>query len=210
MKFDPRDEWSVKTHIIGIVFGIFATIVMIVTQWGTGTGRLVSFTVFGLSMIALYTCSSIYHYYNGPADKLLRLRKLDHSMIYVLIAGTYTPFLYICMPGPGKMIFLAAMWIIAAIGIIIKVFWLDAPRWLYTGMYLLMGWAIVFSPSTFANMSSSALFWLVAGGISYSIGAVCYIIKKPNLFAGFGFHEVFHVFILLGTLCHFISVEFFI
>lgn len=206
----PRDEWSFKTHFIGIIFGVFATIFMWADRWGQGTGTVASFVIFGLSIIALYTCSSIYHYYNGPAETLVRLRKLDHSMIYVLIAGSYTPVLYNCLEPSKGMIFLAVMWMVAAAGVIIKVFWLDAPRWLYTSMYILMGWAIVVDPKALMTLDPRCLWLLVAGGLSYTVGAVFYIIKKPNISEKFGFHELFHCFILLGTVFHFVGMALFI
>ena len=204
-KSGAREEWSFKTHFVGIIFGIAATIWL----WMRFSGAP-SFVIFGLSIIALYTCSSVYHYYNGPEDILIRLRKLDHSMIYVLIAGTYTPVLANILPMPKGAIFLAVMWIVAAAGIIIKVAWLDAPRLLYTSMYIFMGWSILVEPSALGLMDPRCLGFLIAGGVSYTIGAVMYILKKPDITEEFGFHELFHCFILLGTIFHFIGIAFFI
>ncbi len=208
--FNPREEWSFKTHFVGIFFGIAATIYMWVTRWGEGAGTVASFVIFGLSIIALYTCSSVYHYSNGSAERQLRLRKLDHSMIYVLIAGSYTPVLYNCLEPTKGLVFLAVMWMLAAAGVIIKVCWFNAPRWLYTSMYVIMGWAIVVDPKALMTLDSNCLWLLVAGGISYTVGAVFYAIKKPNISEKFGFHELFHCFILLGTVFQFVSIAVFI
>ncbi len=217
----PRDKWSFWTHFAGIVFGVMATIYfLIVKVFGTagvsgavgvsgaagGTLSAVSFVVFGLSVIALYTGSSVYHYYNGPAEKLVRIRKLDHSMIYVMIAGSYTPVLANCLPMPKGAVFLAAIWLVALAGIVIKVCWLDAPRWLYTSLYILMGWSILVDPKSLGLIDPRCLAMIAAGGVAYTIGAVIYILKKPNLTEEFGFHEIFHCFILLGTLLQFIGI----
>ncbi|MEE1170612.1 MAG: hemolysin III family protein [Anaerovoracaceae bacterium] len=208
--FDPRDEWSFKTHFIGILFGIAATLYMWTDRMGQGAGTVASFVIFGLSIIALYTCSSVYHYNNGSDETIFRLRKLDHSMIYVLIAGSYTPILYNCVEQPKGTIFLAAIWLVAAAGVLIKVFWFNAPRWLYTSMYILMGWAIVIDPKALMTLDPRCLGFLIAGGLSYTIGAVFYILKKPNISDKFGFHELFHCFILLGTVFQFISIAVFV
>ena len=178
--FDPRDEWSFKTHFIGILFGIAATLYMWTDRMGQGAGTVASFVIFGLSIIALYTCSSVYHYNNGSDETIFRLRKLDHSMIYVLIAGSYTPVLYNCVEQPKGTIFLAAIWLVAAAGVLIKVFWFNAPRWLYTSMYILMGWAIVIDPKALMTLDPRCLGFLIAGGLSYTIGAVFYILKNQT------------------------------
>lgn len=205
---NPRDEWSFKTHALGFILSIIATIALIIHErlQSASLGSLITIGVFGASMIALYLCSSIYHYSTGGAEVIAGLRKLDHSMIYVLIAGTYTPIVYAIMDWPKSMIWLICTWCIAFVGIIIKMFWMDAPRWLYTSLYILMGWAIVFDFKAVLAMPTAVKFWLLIGGIFYTIGAVVYIIKKPNPSPKFGFHEIFHVFIILGTAGHFIAV----
>lgn len=199
---NPRDFWSFWTHFAGACLSFIATILLVILHSGNTWW---SFLIFGLSLIALYSCSSIYHCVQGPPDRVQRLRKLDHSMIYVLIAGTYTPVLVNCMEGTKGLIWLAVIWGVAILGIIIKVCWLNAPRWLYTSIYLIMGWAIVFQLGIL-NVSTAFIAWMVAGGILYSAGAIMYIIKKPNIFKTFGFHEIFHVFIILGSVSHFIAI----
>jgi len=208
--FEPRDEWSCKTHLAGAVLGALATVSLIVVNIHESTGRLIAMTVFGISIIALYSCSAIYHYSKGTPSHIEKLRKLDHSMIFVLISGTYTPIMYICLPEKTGIIFLTVLWIFAAAGVVMKILWLYAPRWLYTLIYLVMGWSIIFDFHAFISLPNKFIAILLAGGIAYTIGAVMYAMKKPNPSEKFGFHEIFHVFIIIGTTLHFIGIAFMI
>lgn len=140
----------------------------------------------------------------------MRIRKLDHSIIFVLIAGSYTPILAKTLTGTHEVIFISVMWTLALLGCIMKVLWLNAPRRLYTSLYILMGWAIVFSPKALFSMNTVSLWLLVAGGLSYTVGGVIYAIKKPNITEEFGFHEIFHCFILLETILQFFSIGVFL
>jgi hemolysin III len=208
-----REPMSSYTHFLGILFSAVATIFLVVLngiQGDFSARMLFSVLAFGGSMLALYSASSIYHFYNGPVIKQERLRKLDHAMIYVLIAGSYTPICLKFMEGVHGIVFTLAIWLVAICGIVVKLCWMNAPRWLYTGFYLLMGWAIVFDWKALQMIPGGAIALLLAGGISYSIGAVFYILKKPNISKIFGFHELFHVFILLGTFFHFLTVLFYV
>ncbi len=205
-----RDEWSFQTHLIGMILASLGTIYMAVTQVGGGAGRWITLFVFGLSMIALYTCSSVYHYSKGSKEHIKRLRKLDHAMIFVLIAGTYTPILYNGVSAPKNYIFLGVIWGLAVAGIVLKMFRMKALRWLYTLIYIVMGWSIVFDFNALVSLPGTFLTYLIAGGISYTVGAVFYILKKPNFSKKFGFHELFHVFIMVGTICHFIGIVFYL
>lgn len=204
-----REPMSSFTHFIGAIFFTIATIVLIIRtvlepHW---SGKiLVGVILFGVSLIALYVASSVYHFANGSVKKLLVLRKLDHAMIYVLIAGTYTPILLQYMEEYKGWLFVAAIWICALLGILIKLCWFSAPRWLQTVLYIAMGWAILFDISVLQAMDGVAVFLLAMGGMSYTVGAVIYMIKKPNLSSSFGFHELFHIFVLLGSLFHFIMI----
>lgn len=203
-----RDEWSFKTHAIGFVLAILATIALMVYEkaQSASPGSILTIGIFGFSMMALYLCSSIYHYSRKDKQVVARLRKLDHSMIYVLIAGTYTPIIHALMKWPKSLYWMIGIWGFAIAGIIIKMFWMDAPRWLYTSLYILMGWSIVFDFKALLTIPATVVFWLAVGGIFYTIGAIIYILKKPNPSPKFGFHEIFHVFIILGTAGHFIAV----
>ncbi len=210
---NAREPVSSFTHLIGAIFFAAATVVLIVKallEPHCTVKLLVGVSLFGVSLIALYAASSVYHFANGSERKLLILRKLDHAMIYVLIAGTYTPVLLQYMAGLKGWLFVAAIWTCALLGIIIKLCWFSAPRWLQTMLYIAMGWAILFDMSVLQSMEGLAVFLLAAGGISYTIGAVIYMFKRPNLASAFGFHELFHIFVLLGSLFHFIMIFFFI
>lgn len=208
-----REPMSSFTHFIGAIFFAIATVCLILKtllapHW---TGKILTGVIlFGISLIALYVASAVYHFANGSVKKLLVLRKLDHAMIYVLIAGTYTPILLQYMSGSKSWLFVAGIWACALLGILIKLCWFSAPRWLQTVLYIAMGWAILFDISVLQSMEGMAVFLLAMGGISYTVGAVIYILKKPNITPTFGFHELFHIFVLLGSFCHFMMIFFYI
>ena len=208
-----REPISSFSHMIGAVVFAIATILLIAKALFVGSWSLeilVGVIVFGISLVALYSASAIYHYSNGSKHKILVLRKLDHSMIYVLIAGSYTPILLKFMAQREGLIFVSVMWLCAAVGVVIKLCWFNAPRWLQTVLYIAMGWAVLFDISIFKEMSGIALFLLVAGGISYTIGGIIYIVKKPKVSVKFGFHELFHIFILIGSAFHYLLVLFYV
>ena len=163
-------------------------------------------------MAALYAASAIYHYYPGTAASggVKRvLRKMDHSMIYVLIAGSYTPSAWCCSPSKGKY-FCLGMWAVAIAGILAKLLWINAPRLLSTAVYLIMGWAVVFLAGDFACLGQPCLTLVALGGVCYSVGAVFYALKRPNLSAQWTFHELFHLLILAGSLFHYLAVYFYV
>lgn len=202
------DPISSYTHFLGAVFSVIGLFLyLLIGLKGKSTViDLVGCVIFGLSLILLYSSSSIYHFFNG-ADKIkLILRKLDHAMIYVLIVGTYTPVTLAFVEFKHAVIFLSILWLIAIIGILIKVFWINAPRFISTLIYLTLGWAIVFDIKAFAFVPANCLLLIAIGGISYSIGAIIYIIKKPNISIYFGFHELFHIFVMLGSFMHYIAI----
>ncbi len=208
-----REPINSLTHMIGAIFFALCTMGMIVRSGiysNFETVSILSAVVFGLSLILLYSASAIYHGINASDFVLERLRKLDHSMIYVLIAGTYTPVLLRFIPAPKNFIMLGIMWTMAVTGIILKLTWLSTPRWLYTSFYLFMGWFILCDIPALLALPTGALLLLAGGGISYTIGGVIYAMKKPNLGPVFQFHELFHLFILLGSLLHFLLVFFYV
>ena len=207
-----REPMSSYTHFWGAIGGLIATVLLLVRSLLNNSGGLIVLGVvlFGVSLVALYSASSIYHYAVCAAKPLRRLRKLDHAMIYVLIAGSYTPFCMAYMPQGKREVFLLCLWIAAALGIVFKLVWLDAPRWIGTLIYLAMGWSILVDLPAFASMPSACLALVAAGGVSYSVGAVFYIAKWPNINRQWGFHELFHLFILAGSLLHFLAVFLFL
>lgn len=203
-----RDPLSCYSHFIGMVLSFVGILVMIINIFFKHFNGVPQITglIFCLSMTGLYAASSLYHYSCGSESTIEKLRKLDHSMIYVLIAGSYTPILYSILPAPKNIIFLIAIWLIAAIGIVLKLCIANIPRWVSTGMYVMMGWFIAIDFPALRELDKNALFLLILGGISYTIGGAVYGLKKPNISKLFGFHEIFHVFVLLGSLCHYVMV----
>ncbi|MEG0275753.1 MAG: hemolysin III family protein [Coprobacillus sp.] len=206
------DPISSETHFIGACLSLVGLIVLIISGLYKDTAPVVlgASIVFGISLIALYSASAIYHFFQGNEKIKTILRKLDHSMIYVLIVGTYTPVVVYCVDAPHSYYFLAILWSIAIIGIIVKICWLNAPRALTVGLYLILGWAIVFDFQAFSGISAGCLSLIAAGGIAYSIGAFIYVLKKPNFSKMFGFHELFHIFVMLGSLLHYLAIFLFI
>lgn len=209
-----RDPISSITHLIGGVLSIIALIMMIAKQLLSGNLNAALFAssiIFGVSMILLYFTSGIYHAIDAGKQKAIRImRKIDHSMIFVLIAGSYSPFcLYVLPKNIGIPIFVL-LWIIVAAGIITKIAWINMPRQLSAGLYIAMGWISAFLiKDLYLALQKPAFALLIAGGVLYSIGGVIYAIKKPN-FKVWNFHDIFHIFIMLGTLMHFLLVFLFL
>ena len=206
MRIKMREPVSGLTHLIGAVLSAIGLVLMIYYAVSKGTvWHIVSFSIFGGSLILLYTASTLYHLLNISEKGVRVLRKIDHMMIYVLIAGTYTPICLIPLRGGWGYSILITIWGIAITGIIMKLLWFDAPRWLYTLFYLIMGWLIVIALWPIAKtIPIAGVLWLIAGGLLYSIGAVIYGTKWPRLKSKvFGFHEIFHLFVLYGSFCHF-------
>ena len=204
-----KDPASGLSHLMGAVLSVVGLIALLhVGIANHDPWQIVSFAIFGGSLILLYSASATYHLLNVSVRAEVVLRKLDHIMIFVLIAGTYTPICLIKLRGPAGYAMLTVVWSLAVAGVFFKVFYLNAPRWAYTGVYLLMGWMSLFIMVPLARaVGFRALLWLLVGGAFYSLGAVIYGLKKPNLIPGWlGFHEIFHVFIIMGSLSHFYFV----
>ena len=164
---------------------------------------------FCLSMAALYAASAIYHYYPGTAASggVKRvLRKMDHSMIYVLIAGSYTPFCVVLLPQPRGTQFCLILWGVALAGVLAKMLWINAPRMLSTAVYLIMGWSVVFVAKDFTALGLPCQTLVALGWICDSVGAVFYAVKKPNISAEWTIHELFHLLILAGSFFHYLAV----
>jgi hemolysin III len=170
--------------------------------------KQVSLLIYGAALILMFSTSAAYHLVPAKPQATLMLRKLDHSAIYLLIAGTYTPICIHFFNGFWRWGVLAIIWSMAIIGVAVKVLSIRAPRWLTTVIYLAMGWLCLMGIRVMlATMPMSALIWLLLGGIFFSLGAIVYVIKRPNFYPGvFGFHELWHIFVILGCLCHFVVV----
>ncbi len=202
------DPISSYTHFIGACLSAVGLLLFVLLgiYLKSTVISMIGAVVFGLSLIMLYSSSSIYHFFNGKESIKKRLRKLDHAMIYVLIVGTYTPVTLAFVELKHAIIFLTILWSVAFIGIIIKLFWMNAPRIISTAIYLLLGWALVFDYKAFSFIPLNCLMLIAAGGIAYSIGAIIYMIKKPNISESFGFHEIFHIFVMIGSFMHYLAV----
>ena len=204
-----RDPVSGFTHLGGAILSIIGTVVLIIYGVKEGTPlHITAFSIFGASLILLYTASSLYHLLPVPKNIIKVLRKIDHMMIYILIAGTYTPLCLVILRGKLGIGMLIAIWSLALVGIVLKLLWFNAPRWLYTGFYLLMGWLVVVIIFPMIKIVPSSGMWLMfAGGIAYTLGAIIYGAKWPRKDAKvFGFHEIFHIFIMIGSLFHYFFV----
>jgi hemolysin III len=208
-----REPMNGLTHFIGVLFAPFALYLLLNRTFAEdSTLQTISFTIFGVAMFLLYTFSTLYHWLPLSEKRLELLRKIDHIMIFVFISATYTPVCLITMGGAWGWSIFGTVWGVTFIGLFLKIFWLDAPRILYTSIYLLMGWIIVIGIwPLYRAFSAQGIFWLAMGGVFYSIGAVVYAFKKPNPWPGFfGFHEIFHIFVLLGSLSHFIMIYYYV
>lgn len=203
-----REPVSALTHLAGAVLAVFGLVYLVIVGLERGPWHLAGFTAFGVSMILLYLASGLYHAVSAAPKTTLLLRKLDHVAIFVLIAGSYTPFCLLPLRGPWGWSLLAAVWGLALVGAVTKLFWIHAPRWLSTGFYMLMGWLVVVAAYPLArNVEPASLLWLGAGGLFYTAGAFVYALKWPNPLPNrFGFHEIWHLFVLAGSGSHFAAV----
>ena len=204
-----REPASALTHLIGAILSVGALAALIYRGAVSGTAwHVVSFTVFGVSLIVLYTASTLYHGLALSPKAKLAFRRLDHMMIFVLIAGTYTPFCLVPLRGSWGWPLFGVIWGCAVLGMIVKLFWMNAPRWLSLGFYLLMGWLVVVAAYPLSqSVSAASLTWLGVGGLLYTVGAVFYAVKWPSPWPGrFGFHEIWHLFVMAGSAAHFVAV----
>lgn len=204
-----RDPFSGLSHLISAFIGVVILCFFVVQASIHGDiWHIVSFSVFGICMVLMFGTSALYHLYQGSDDKILQLKRIDHMAIFAMIAGTYTPMCLVPLRDSIGWTLFAAVWGIAGSGILLKIFWIGAPRWLSTIIYLAMGWACVFGLSTMkATMPEASFDWLVYGGIAYTLGAIIYGTKWPDPWPKtFGFHEVWHLFVMAGAFSHAVSI----
>lgn len=210
-----KDPGSAITHFIGVLMALFAAVPLLMkAAREPGTIHIVSLAIFVVSMILLYTASTLYHSIQ-VSDRVTKiLKKFDHMMIFVLIAGSYTPICQVVLAGRVGTTLLIIIWSMALIGIGIKAFWVFCPKWVSSVIYIAMGWTCVLSFTQLLNaLPSGAFYWLLAGGLIYTVGGVIYALKLP-IFNGrhkyFGSHEIFHLFCLGGSACHFMLMYLFV
>lgn len=215
MQITIREPGSAITHFIGMMMAVFAATPLLIKAATTSGGiTVIAMTVFILSMILLYGASAAYHSLNADGKILRIFRKLDHMMIFVLIAGSYTPVCLIVLGGKLGYTLLAVVWGIAFLGMTLKACWITCPKWFSSVIYIAMGWVCLGVFGQLWNVLPHAAFiWLLAGGVIYTIGGVIYALKLP-IFNGrhkyFGSHEIFHLFVMGGSICHFIFMYLFV
>ena len=204
-----REPVNGLTHLAGFLLSIVGLIVMVTAAVHYGSRwHVVAFSIFGTSMILLYGASTLHHSLHLSERGNLIFERIDHIMIFVLIAGTYTPFCLVPLRGVWGWSLLATIWGLALAGTLFKIFWMEAPRWLSTAIYLLMGWIVVVAayPLVLA-IPMGALTWLAVGGLLYSLGAIIYGTQWPDPFPRvFGYHAIWHLFVLGGSFCHFWAI----
>lgn len=209
MTLTIKDPGSALTHFIGMVMAALASTPLLMTAASHSTQNAVpALGIFALSMILLYGASTVYHTFNVSEKVNKILRKVDHMMIFILIAGSYTPVCVIPLRDSIGYPLLALVWGTAIVGILIKAFWITCPKWFSSLIYISMGWLCVLAMVPLVkSLPTTAFLWLVAGGVIYTIGGVIYALKLPFFNARhqyFGSHEIFHLFVMGGSLCHFV------
>ena len=204
-----KDKWSAITHFISMLMAIFAGIPLLIkAAQEPSKVYIVSLSIYIISMILLYFASTLYHSLDISERVNRNLRKFDHMMIFVLIAGTYTPVCLIALKGTMGIALLSIVWGIAILGIVVKALWINCPKWFSSALYIGMGWTCVIAFTRLLDALTPAAFgWLLAGGLIYTVGGVIYALKLPifnKKHQSFGSHEIFHLFVSGGSVCHFI------
>lgn len=209
-----REPINGLTHLAGAILSFAGLLAMVIKASASTSSGLViaSVIVFGISMILLYSASATYHMVIARDKVIAFLRRIDHSMIFVLIAGSYAPFCLISLNGVTGWVIFSIVATVAVLGVLFKMIWFSCPRWLSTALYVALGWVIVFAFSPLSEtLSTPGILLLLLGGIFYTIGGVIYAVKPKFLeFKHFGFHEIFHIFIMLGSTAHFLCVYLYI
>lgn len=209
--FVLKDKWSAITHFIGFILSIFSFPFLLskASYDNIDYHYTIALSIFLLTMIILYGASSAYHAFNISPKVNLILKRIDHCSVFLLIAGTYTPVYIIGLGNTKSMILLILVWILTILGIIFKICWVTCPKWVSSVMYIALGWIAIFNiKDVYLSLTTTQFILLLLGGIFYTIGGVIYSLKlkifKNEEKTGFGNHELFHIFILFGTLCHYV------
>ena len=206
MKFwRPREPFSGFSHALGALLALFGVASLLF--WAGGkVWPTVAFAIYGVTLVTLYVASALYHWLRVSPRTLYWLQRFDHSAIYLLIAGSYTPFCLLVLPKVWGWSLLAIVWALALAGVALSFSWRGKPDWLRVTIYLVMGWLIVFALAPLrAHLPDSGMSWLVAGGVLYSVGTLVFALDRPHLWPGkFSAHDLWHLFVLGGSTCHFI------
>ena len=202
-----REPVNSLTHWAGAVLALIGLIALLLVGWGT-PAKVISLAIYGASLLFLFSARATYHAVNRKEKVLEIFRKVDHAAIFLLIAGTYTPFCVNAFTGFWQWGLLSIIWSLALAGVIVKIFYVNSPRWLNAGIYVIMGWlGILGAGQILTSLPLWVTAWLVAGGVIYTVGAIVYSTKIFNFVPGvFGFHEVWHIFVMLAAAAHFIAV----
>ena len=208
-QFYIKDPGSAITHFIGMIVSATGTFPLLHKAFQSGSLLdVMAMLIYAFSLIALYGASTVYHTFDINETVNRRLKKADHMMISILIAGSYTPICLLVLANKIGIIMLTLVWSLAIVGILLNIFWIYCPKWVSSVLYIGMGWTCVIGiPSIYRAFTPAAFVWLLAGGIMYTVGGVIYALKL-SVFNGkhqhFGSHEIFHIFVMLGSLCHYI------
>lgn len=207
LRFRVKEPMNTLTHFVPFLAGWVGLFFLILLS-RDNLSKLITMSIFGLSVIALYGVSSLYHSLRTTPRKELTLRKIDHMSIYILIAGSYTPVFYYGLNGGWRWAMLISVWVLAIIGVILKIWFMNAPRYVSTAFYVSLGWiALVPIVQLVHNLPLGAILMMVAAGAMYTFGAIVYaakIFRIPRIYLGF--HEIFHLFVVAGTVIHFIMI----
>ena len=210
MKIHIKDPGSAITHFVAMILAMLAASPLLIKASSDGTLHVAALAVFIVSMILLYGTSTIYHTLDISPKINKLLKKFDHMMIFILIAGTYTPVCLIVLGDRTGWGLLALVWAIAAVGILIKACWITCPKWFSSVLYIAMGWVCILAITKIISALPTAAFgWLLAGGLIYTAGGIIYALKMPLFNArhkNFGSHEIFHLFVMGGSFCHYIMM----
>ncbi len=203
---DDKEKISCYSHFIGFIFFVVATVILVYINRDSTTKVVISL-IYGLSNAFLFLSSTLYHFFKREENEISIRRKLDHMAIFFMIAGAYTPVCYFRLSGVWRIGIIIIQWVLVFGGLFFKLFYLSTHRYIYTIIYLIMGWiGVVAIRQLLLAMPYIELLFLILGGLSYTIGAIFYILKKPNLRPEFGFHEIFHFSILLGAVFHYVMI----
>ncbi len=209
MKLMIREPGSAITHYIGMILSLFAAVPLLVKAKTCGIPQAATaMEIFLFAVVFLYAASTLYHSLNVKEKVLKVFKKIDHMMIFVLIAGTYTPICMLVLGGKAGAYLLALIWGIAICGMVLKACWVTCPKWFSSIIYIAMGWVcLLVFPTLLEKLSPAAFGWLLAGGVFYTVGGVVYALKLKgfnSIHKYFGSHEIFHLFVMAGSLCHFV------
>lgn len=210
--FPPREPFNTYSHLIGAIISVIWLTLLMNKSADNPASHKIAFLIYGVSVVLMFLSSTIYHTLNVGARNKLLFQQIDHIMIYFVIAGSYTPICVVTLDGNWQTGMLIGIWAFALAGFAKKIYWMAAPRWFSTALYLLMGWvAILIFPLIWNIVPHSFIYWIAIGGVFYTVGAIIYGIKKPNPYPDtFGSHEIWHLFVIGGAFSHFWAIYFYL